>query len=288
MRPYARWTVVLALGALPLRSAKAEDYKQACIAASTDGQTLRSQGKLLNASEELALCTHDECPEILRGYCARWLAETEQQIPSIVVRATDKVGADVVDARLLVDGSAAALDGRPIRLDPGPHSVVIEASDGTRQERKLLLAAGDGTRTVTLQLEVTAKRGQEEPVRGPRPPPVQASGGSTAGPWILGGLGAAALATSGYFAYLALGELTKLQEQCAPRCTPSQTAQGRSDALVTDVSLGIGAGAIAGAVIWRLLLPGSGSSSASALWIRPVPGGGVVGFAGALEARSAR
>jgi hypothetical protein len=107
---------------------------RACIASSTNGQTLRNQGKLVAARDEMIACARDACPAIVRSHCARWLTEIDAAIPSVVVRAVDASGADMIGAKLAIDGRAVKLDGQAVRLDPGPHTVAIE-SDRSRRGR---------------------------------------------------------------------------------------------------------------------------------------------------------
>src|SRR5258708_17774735 len=85
--------------------ANAQDVKHECIAASTEGQTLRKDEKLLEARDQILVCARDVCPGIVKSHCARWLTEIEEQIPSIVVRAQNAAGADLTDARLTIDGN---------------------------------------------------------------------------------------------------------------------------------------------------------------------------------------
>ena len=51
-------------------SAHAEDTKRVCIAASTLGQTLRDEGKLVDAREQLLRCSREDCPGVVKAYCA--------------------------------------------------------------------------------------------------------------------------------------------------------------------------------------------------------------------------
>src|ERR1700678_4573205 len=106
----------LAAGCTLGHAAKADDTVRVCIAASTDGQTLRKQGRLLAAREEMIACARDACPPIVRSHCARWLSEVDAATPSVVVRAEDPAGADVMGARLFIDGRPGKLDGQAVRL----------------------------------------------------------------------------------------------------------------------------------------------------------------------------
>lgn len=265
------------LGALA-PSARAEDTIRACIAASTDGQTLRTQGKLLAARDQMIACARDACPSIVRSHCARWLSEVEAKIPSVVVRAADAAGADAIGARLRIDGRPGKLDGQPVRLDPGEHTVAIENDRGGRKEERVLLVEGESTRLVTLRFPPAASA----------PPPKELSPAIAEtgrprrvppGAWILGGVGLLALGGATYFGLAANGDLDTLKASCSPHCSDAQTQPGRTDALVFDLLLGAGAAAIVGALVWGLAFPAYAARPAAALRfeLRPVAGGAITG-----------
>jgi len=62
------------------------DAKKACVAASTEGQTARDDGKLMDARKSFLSCARDECPAVVRKSCAQWLTDVEDRIPSAVIR----------------------------------------------------------------------------------------------------------------------------------------------------------------------------------------------------------
>jgi hypothetical protein len=256
--------------------AKADDSVRVCIAASTDGQTLRQQGKLLAAREQMIACARDACPGVVRSHCARWLKEVEAAIPSVVVRAEDASGADAIGAHLTIDGRPQRLDGQPVRLDPGPHTVTVQsdAGAGARKEEHLLLLEGEASRRVIVRLPATA------PVAGTGATPARTI---PLGAWILGGAGLVALGGATYFGLAAKSDLDGLQSSCSPHCTDAQTQPGRTDALVFDVLLGVGATAVAAAVVWGLAFPSLASHADDAapsvqVGVRPLPGGGFASF----------
>jgi hypothetical protein len=78
---------------------------------------------------------------------------------------------------------------------------------------------------------------------------------------VLGGVSVVALGSFGFFALSAKKELDQLEEKCAPSCEDSQSDTGRTNALIADISLGVGVAALAGAVTWAIL---GGSSEPAA------------------------
>jgi hypothetical protein len=139
---------LLVLTSTPSRA----DDKEACIAASEGADRLDDAGKLIELRERLAFCGRDVCPTVVRQECVRRLEALEKRIPTIIVRATDDHGADIVDARVLVDDKVVAeqIDGKPIKLDPGPHVVHVRPANGGSKVQKVVAAEGDHLRAVTL------------------------------------------------------------------------------------------------------------------------------------------
>jgi hypothetical protein len=200
------------------------------------------------------------------------LSEVDAAIPSVVVRAQDATGADVIGARLSIDGLPAKLDGQPVRLDPGDHTVAVENDSGARKQERVLLVEGETSRLVTLRFSPAAITNA----------PAESHDSVTRthvplGAWILGGLGVVALGGATYFGLAANHSLSDLDASCSPHCTDAQTQPGRTDALLFHVMLGAGAAAVAGAVVWAVAFPSSTHASASAarLELRPVLGGAV-------------
>jgi hypothetical protein len=261
---------VLAVLAAFAPAARADDTVRACIAASTSGQTLRQQGKLLAAREEMIACARDACPPIVRSHCARWLSEVDAAIPSVVVRAQDAGGGDAIGARLSIDGRAGKLDGQPVRLDPGEHTLAVENERGARKKERVLLVEGEPPRLVTLRLPAAGAESPREPAadsaRGRRYVPP--------GAWILGAAGLLTLGAATYLGLAANGDLSTLDSTCSPHCTSAQTQPGRTDAALFDVSLGVGTAAVVAAIVWAVAFPSHASPATSPrLEVRPIAGG---------------
>jgi hypothetical protein len=275
------WSIAL-IGTLS-QTALAADVKKECVDASTEGQTSRDAGELLSARDKFVVCSRDACPAVVRSSCANWLSEIDQQVPSIVIRAADASNADITDGNATVDGVQYPLNGKAIPLDPGKHVVVLDTEQGVHLEKTVLLAAGEKSRLIELRVPAPAGTDGANKSDATSPPKAKpSSGGVPTGAWVLGGLGVVALGSFGFFAVSAKSELTKLEDSCSPGCTDSQTKTGRNNALIADVSLGIGVAALAGAVTWTLL---SGSSeeepkSAAQLTLAPTPNGAYAGVSG--------
>jgi len=262
--------------------AQAADPKRTCVTASTDGQTLRKDDKLLEAREKLLVCADDACPTVVHSHCTRWLSELEAQIPSVIVRVKDATGGDVLGVSVKVDGNDAEL-GRPQMLDPGQHTVTVVRGT-VNLEKRFLLVDGDKGHVVTLELPASASTPADGTVSSDTAATSSPHGAGRipVGAWVLGGVGLVAIGSFAYFAVQASNDLSSLRATCAPACTSSQTSTGRTHALVADLSLGIGIAAVAGAVGWGIFgRTTDGSVKAGAYMdVRPMAGGayGTLGF----------
>jgi len=262
--------------------ARADDAKRACVAASTAGQTLRDDDKLLEARDRLHACADEACPDLVRAHCTRWLDELEAQIPSIIVRVKDTDGRDIFDAEVTIDGHPVKL-GRAEALDPGEHVVsVARAGEGElHAEERLLLVDGERARVVAVQLPPLPS--PAPPAAAPLEPPAaentahESARPVPTGAWVLGGVGLVGLGSFAYFFAQATSDLDTLKRTCAPACTDADTSPARLRATIADVSLGVGLAALAGGVTWAILGRSAGSSRVASspplLDVGPVPGG---------------
>ena len=270
-------------------SSRAE--KKACVAASTQGQTARDEGRLLEARTFLLACARDACPRAVRKSCGAWLGELDRRTPSVLIRVTDAWEDEVTDARASIDGARVVLDGRPIALDPGQHVVAVTAPGGGAAGRKFVLAENEKSRVVSVHLRLPTES-RAVPVEPPAPqaiaaPPVPGRRSlPPRGAWILGGVGVGALVTATGFGIAALGQRRELARTCAPDaggdgCTESQMKPAKRNAHIADVTLGMGVGAVLGAAAWSVYAWSRSAEvdSRSALSLMPARDGAVASFA---------
>jgi hypothetical protein len=245
-------------GAAPHAS---EEDTQTCVAASTQGQTDRDEGRLLAAREQFLACTREACPSIVKKSCSTWLAELGERIPSVVVRIHDAGQHDVTDARVTLDGKPIALDGRPVALDPGTHALSVNAQGFLPVARTLLLAEREQGRLLVVELPartvpparsaaLESKRAPATPKRREPAPP--ASFHVPVAGWVLGGLGVVGVATFVALRSKAQSDLHELERDCSPYCSDRQRDAGKRKTLAADISLGVGIAALAGACAWTL------------------------------------
>ena len=156
MRFVITTSVLVALVISPtLEAAPAEVGVDRCVEANTLAQSLRREGKLAAAHEQLALCVDTSCPALVRDDCARRLDDLDRAQPTIVFDARDGEGHDVTDVTVEVDGRTVAkrLDGLALAVDPGPHTFTFEApGHHPKVTQKFVLREGEKGRRERILL----------------------------------------------------------------------------------------------------------------------------------------
>ncbi|HEU4534210.1 MAG TPA: hypothetical protein VFS00_08830, partial [Polyangiaceae bacterium] len=198
------------------------------------------------------------------------------------VRLVSAPGAKL-EGELFVDGEAKG------RYGPDRNERTLLAGEHRFEVRKgsEVVARGRGQvfagSTQSILLEGPAPEPPPAPVYVPPPPapaPPPPPPRSTTVPLVLGGVGVAGLVGAGVFFALWGGEQSQLSDACseAKHCIGEQDAIRRSKlySTLSIVSLGVGAGAAAGAyVTWRASSRDARSAAAPAFWagVEPIGGG---------------
>jgi hypothetical protein len=255
-----------------------------CITSAERAQPLQHDGKLKAAREKLLVCSRPVCPSVVQADCAKWLADLDALMPSLVVRAVDAAGTDVLGIRLLVDGKPQELrfEGEELQLDPGLHSVRVEHQRMVPIEQVVVVRESEQHRIVSVTLVPVAQALQTEaPVRqatasaaamhvaSERPP-----GRSRVVPIVLLIAGGAGLALATSFWVAGLSDRSSMTSGCAPThsCARSDVDSARQNLVVGDVIGGasIVAASVGAGLYW---LSGDRASQATALVLGPVSGG---------------
>ncbi|GAC1548389.1 MAG: hypothetical protein NVS3B10_11980 [Polyangiales bacterium] len=246
----------LALG-LAATPALADDTDD-CSHAYELGQRLRQQSQLVDARKELVICAQDRCPAVLRKDCVGWLAEVTDAIPAIAIQARGSDGCDRPLATAWIDGALVTrgADGRPIDVDPGPHTVRVEV-DGAMIEQVVVVSAGDRRRVVTLAPAGGAAgcgvgpppspSKVETPLvprtEGPRPVPAIV--------YVLGTAGLVSLGIGSGFGIAGWSQKGTL-DHCKGNCPNRDVDTMQRTFLVSDVAVGVGVVALAAATVLYL------------------------------------
>ncbi len=216
--------------------ARADDKE--CMAAASKGQELRDEGKLTEAKPLFQRCAESSCPAPIPGYCSEWLADVNKKMPSVVFRAVDESGRDITDATAQIDdGRSAAVDGRPVEIDPGKHTLRITRGGSKPFEEAIVVAQGEKDRIVVAKLVAAA------PVLVSAPTKDEAAGTKSRVPtasWIAWGIGGAALLTFAGFGLKARSDFDDYQARCGSRCTTDERNDVATSVTIADVSLVVG------------------------------------------------
>jgi hypothetical protein len=261
--------------------ARAQPAGDTCVESFEAVQTQRDAGALLAARSGAARCADAACPPAIRDKCVGWIDELDGSIPSIVVVAKGPTGADTAEVRVLREGKVLAprLDGRPIELDPGSHTLRFEHAGAAPIEETLVLHAGHKRRMVSIDLRAAAAPHQSggRPVGGaggkarPASPATTGDappGGGSLSPlfWVGMGTAAAGLVVGAVAGGVAIGQRSELDRQCATEgCTADDIAAAEVPAHVSTVGFALGgAGAAMGVVALVLWSPADGVADGKA------------------------
>lgn len=223
---------------------------EACVARHQEAQELRLAGQLTAALDALQSCAAAACPGPVRADCGAWHREVSQSVPTVQVTARGADGSQPPALSARVDGQApVAVDDTPLRLDPGTHTIVVEAPGYAPFKHEVTVVAGERQ---TLAAELV-----------PVPASAQAADGSDStvplASWILGGVAVAGLAAGATLGILGKSKLDELEDRCGQGCVMCQPAQacseesdrGRNYYNLANVGFGVAAAAAAAAlVVW--------------------------------------
>lgn len=251
------WLVALgatvALGALASPSRAANP----CLTAADRAQDLRAAGRLKEARASLVVCAQKTCNAVVRADCERWLRAVDEDMPTVVVRAVDARGHDVLGASVSIDDAPAPLDGTSVALDPGSHVVRARAAGGETVSQRVLVALGEKARVLELRFAAALDTdGQAMARRAPTAPPpappseVHAARPSVA-PYVLLGIAGVGLGAFGYFELSGHSAYSDLENGCyrTRSCTAADTDPVKEKFLGAGVALGVSLVALAAAGI---------------------------------------
>jgi hypothetical protein len=303
------WLIVGACASAPAfaqdNAAARPDAKQACIAAVEQGQTLRDDGKYRQARASFVTCSRDVCPRVIQQSCTKWLRELDESAPTIVLAAKDEEGHDLTDVKVSFDGTpfATTLDGNPVEIDAGEHTITFEREGSAPVETRLLLRAGERARVVSATMRPLGSE------LAAHPPPPGALGReptlsarhvvatvATVGALAALGTGITFVLKSNDDANTAAGLRARLPGSSAcypPAGSVGATCQALGSAVhsqfeeanvATGLFVGAGVFAVGAAAAWLFWRPSTPSADVTQVTttgaIVPLPGGGALQLSG--------
>ncbi len=235
---------VLAAAAVLVASeaaAHADDREQ-CATAADQAQQLRDEGKYRRARDQLLVCARDVCPTPIKRDCLEWLTQVETTAPTVVFGAKDG-SKDLSEVKVYVDGAAVTerLDGKPVQMDLGKHTVKFEYQGQTREE-EVIIGAGLKNRNVTVTFGAPAPAGTAAGLSPTTvsPPEEKGKAGSIVPALIVGGIGVVALGSFAVFGLGGKSDVDNLEKTCKGSCAQSDVDAASSKLLIADISLGVG------------------------------------------------
>jgi len=238
------------------------DDKAECVGASEKAQSLRDEHKLLKAREQFLACARDVCPPAVKKDCADQVAELDKRTPTVVVRAKDKTGQDLVAVKVTSDGEPLTeqLDGHAVPLDPGVHTFRFEAAGNDPFEQKVVLGEGEHNRPITANF---GKGGADIGAGGGG---VSTKKSAPVGAFVVGGIGLVAMGIAPIFYVMGLSERSAILNG-TQICTTSACTNEKSDIssklVVGDIFMFGGAGVLAIGLIWTIVHYTTGNKEAS-------------------------
>ncbi|MDC3955983.1 hypothetical protein [Polyangium jinanense] len=225
-----RALVFLAAATIPLAAPASATTKKECVASYEQTQSLRKEGKLASAQEAALVCSHNDCPRVVRKDCTEWLAEIEKSLPTVVLVARDEKGDETADVRVFEGDKLVRerLDGKAMPMDPGEHVLRFERDGAEPVTRKVIVHEGDKL----VRIEASFKK---EP-KAPEEKPAEKGSGVPIAPIVIGGVGILGLGAAGVIGLLGLSAKSDLEASCAPRCTDAAVDPIRTKFLAADIT----------------------------------------------------
>jgi hypothetical protein len=176
-------------------------------------------------------------------------------MPGLAISVQSESGADLVDAKVTLDGIALTGDwiGKTTQVNPGTHMLRAEAPGFHNSEETVVAREGEKSRVVTLKLRsLTAPTIQPVQIA----PSAVADGGSRQVGWptyVLAGVGIAAIGGGAVVGYLGNKDAEDMQDECKPTCSEARVDAAKLKLISANVAFGVGGAALVGALVTYLL-----------------------------------
>ena len=216
--------VAATFGILAASTEVRADSKQECAAAYEKTQTLRDQGKLLDARKQARACSASTCSVYVVKDCAQWLSDIEASMPTVLVRAEDTLGVETLAVSVTVDGALLTTKlGKALPLDPGQHVLRFELAGTEAIEQTVVTRPGEKNLALLVSFKKTPPPAPPaspaaippaapEPVAAPAPE--QHGKHVPAWAWVFGGAGVVAAGVGFGFGVSGLNANSAVTETC--------------------------------------------------------------------------
>lgn len=249
-------------------SSAAPDPVVQCVESYTEGQRLRNDGHLLEGRAQFWECSKAACPAAIRKDCIAWSEEIRAQIPTVSFRVTLD-GKVANEAKVYLDGvlTEKALEGRAVELNPGPHKVRFEYGSHPAQEQEFVAAEGERYRIINAEFHSAspAEPASTGVAGGPLPssPPTVIERPVPTLTYVFLGLGAVGAVSAAAWGISTSVTVSDLEATCSPQCSQGKIDAVEQRALITDISLGVGAAGFIAAGLTYFLRPEVPASAGS-------------------------
>ncbi|HTV23512.1 MAG TPA: hypothetical protein VMG12_32705 [Polyangiaceae bacterium] len=215
-------------------------------------EAMRAQGQYRKARAVLLECVNAQCGGDVRRRCAATLQRLDAVTPSIVVRAEDPSGNDLTDVAVSLGDErlVSSLDGMAIPVDPGEHRFVFTREGEDPVVQTVNIEQGQKFRAIDVVVGSAPKLALPPAAEAARDVSSGSSERVAAAATLLG------VGVIGVTSFTVLGLRARSGEEALERCKPN-CSEGRVESvkmryLLSNVSIGVGALALAGAT-WLLL-----------------------------------
>lgn len=244
--------VVAADGEEPTPEGTLSPEIESCVSSHEEAQVARLEERLGAAESALEDCALESCPQVIREDCRTWSREVAAAFPTLVVRARG-ISGDIAEAKVFVDGvqTSALLDGVPLRVEPGRHSIRVELPSGESAEQSLVFSTGEPARFLEFDL-----RPSEAPLE--KAEPIVELEATRPVSWLSIGLGATALGATALavgFGIDATAQNNQALDTCAPHCSTETSERVNRSAAIADVSWAVAIVSAVGAAVSYSMRP---------------------------------
>jgi hypothetical protein len=271
MRPVLPVLLGFVVFALPSLAYGAGPTARVCVSANEASGKLVDEQKLRAAREQLLICGQASCPQEVRAECIHQVDEINAHLPTVVFSAKLVSGQDLAAVRVTMDGEVLTdhLDGAPLVVDPGSHTLTFETADEPVIHRTFVFREGEKGRREPIVFGSASAAGAPAAAGGQTQRIVGVVGAT------VGAIGIAAGAVLGAFA---TSEWSKAKNACPKEtaCSPTAVQESRDTQTYATASTALlvaGGVVLAGGVTVFMLAP----KEATTVGLKVGPGGLLLG-----------